>query len=78
MKTNDKHYDRGVDLIAEAVASMLYSSEELAECLEPDEVLEFEALRDAALSQGAERPIIGYAEQEEEYGLAAEDSVTYE
>ena len=79
MNNKEERTDKGVELFAEAAASMFYSSDELSECFHSDEVEEYEALCESALSKDKEVHIVKYYESgSDSYDIAAEESAGYE
>ena len=78
-----KEYDnnhRGIDLLGECLAGMIYSDEEILEAMSPDDAREFLELRNSMLPDEPSREIIlgSYdAEDDEPHSMAAEDAENY-
>ena len=79
----DKEHDnnqRGIDLLGECLAGMIYSDEEILEAMSPDDAREFMELRNSMLPDEPSREIIlgSYdAEDDEPHSMAAEDDENY-
>ena len=79
----DKEHDnnqRGIDLLGECLAGMIYSDEEILEAMSPDDAREFLELRNSMLPDEPSREIIlgSYdAEDDEPHSMAAEDDENY-
>lgn len=79
----DKEHDnnqRGIDLLGECLAGMIYSDEEILEAMSPDDAREFLELRNSMLPDEPFREIIlgSYdAEDDEPHSMAAEDDENY-
>lgn len=69
---------KGIELLADASAVMLYSTEELGAIMADGEVHEFEELRNDALDDRGNKSCIGYGEQLDETSqMAAEEDTEY-
>ncbi len=77
MKTKDERFNKGLELFSEAASSMFYSSEELIEYLNAEDVAEFEILRESVSAGTSGICIVGYSEQNEGCDMAAEDLPEY-
>lgn len=79
----DKEHDnnqRGIELLGECLAGMIYSDEEILEAMSPDDAREFLELRNSMLPDEPSREIIlgSYdAEDDEPHSMAAEDAENY-
>lgn len=79
----DKEHDnnqRGIELLGECLAGMIYSDEEILEAMSPDDAREFLELRNSMLPDEPSREIIlgSYdAEDDEPHSMAAEDDENY-
>ena len=70
--------DKGLELLADASAAMLYSTEELGAIMADGEVHEFEELRNNALDDRGNKFCIGYGEQLDDISqMAAEEDTEY-
>lgn len=69
---------KGIELLADASAAMLYSTEELGAIMADGEVHEFEELRNNALDDRGNKFCIGYGEQLDDISqMAAEEDTEY-
>lgn len=73
-----KQHDKGLELLAEASAAMLYTIEELEETVADDEIRELEDLREKVMGRKPADLCVGYSESDDEVSsMAAEEECGY-